>query len=76
MRALDDGWLFSLFEALLGRIICVPLVALVLTSLLAALLVDGSPLLDARIVRFKLEASVRREVENLLHGLATVTVTR
>ena len=53
-----------------------PLVALVLTGLLAALLVDGSSLLDAGVVRLKLETSVRREVENLLHGFATVTVTR
>lgn len=53
-----------------------PLVALVLTSLLTALFVDGGSLLDARVVRLKLETSVGREVEYLLHGLATVTITR
>lgn len=72
---MTDGF-FLLFEALLRSIICVPLVALVLTSLLAALFVDGSSLLNARIVRLKLETSVRREVEYLLHDLTTVAITR
>lgn len=47
-------------------------VIVVLTGLLPTLLVNGSSLLDARIMRFELETGVCREVEYLLHGLAKV----
>lgn len=47
-------------------------VIVVLTGLFATLFVNGSSLLDTRIMRLELETGVCREVENLLHSLAKV----
>lgn len=47
---------------------------MVLNGLFATLLINGSALLDARVVAFKLYASVGWEVEDALHGFTTVKV--
>lgn len=44
--------------------------SLILAGLFAALFVDGSPLLDARVMRLKLDTGVWREVENMSHGFS------
>lgn len=49
----------------------IALVVVMLNGFLAALLVDGSPLLDARVVALELDTGVGWEVEDALHGFAT-----
>lgn len=46
-----------------------PLFRLVLARLFAALLLHGSPLLNARVVAFELDPRVWRETEGVFHNL-------
>jgi hypothetical protein len=72
----DMGGAWEEFAALLGTL---PnsdgaggetLLVLVLVGLLAALLVEGCALLDARVVALELDTGVGREVKDMLHDFA------
>lgn len=53
-----------------------PFLVVVLIGLFATLLVYGCALLDTGIVCFELDASVRGEVEDMLHGFTKAYVSK